>query len=1020
MDPVSGLALACNILDMIERGYKCAATIKKLHDSQTGLLKQHEMLVGETDTLSDIAGEIDTLSDIAGARQTDERNRQEMPVYLRCHPNPRQQVRDMTRLSESQILEVSDTLRVLSSSLNKAAQSNDSGQSSSVLEKLQELLCAATEATEASKISQVLDELYFPTMKERFSNVGEIAPRTFDWIFKDSGTFLDKQPGSKITFRDWLRSGTGIFHIEGKPGSGKSTLMKHICDHHETENFLREWAGEKRLITWRFFFWRPGTPEQKSLRGLTRGLLWGIIRRERQLAKLLFPRLWRPTEFPESPPSQFIDLSDEDVDKALGLLHLQQWASSPCRNVKLCVSSRQLPVFSHAFSPAQRLTIHLFTHEDIVALVDERLEQNGAFRELAKSEKYRCGQMVAQVISRAEGVFLWVCIVLNRLEDSLRNGDSITMLESIVKTAPTELDDLFSYILTSIPLHYRRQAFIMLALAMRLDDFLLSEELRDSDSRAGKPEYENSGWRLSLFSCSYLLEGLDDKSKSLEKVFNDEIATCTLAWMTLIDLSYREKKKLYGHANKEPYLIFDSQGDKYDPEKKDLCAPTVLINKRLHPGAQLDFYLPMLLFQIGRVPATDPELIMPLLQQIEQELLYHQFGIRTFNEIPEYQRHYYDMVSLYSSACVGGHNELICWDHENKSLSLTRGQDWMIANLLGSVIHRLPFYRGGTTVEFYLHRDTTIVEYFFRAGVSAATQVDLNPHDLPRIGSPALRSELGVKPLLPKPSHRSPEDSILLEGTAHRATLRDLFVVSLLIKPRYKFTERFHLCLYPFPPVFGEMLQIFMKYGATFSITMSLDDLYRRKEFDPDRDIELLPSDSESYDDDDDDEGNGNTWLMTGRPKYQIMRRIGLTRDGNWRKLITFDGVIELLISSGGSITLGEFLRFIGGPCLDVPVSPVDDAQPDGGLAAAPSSSPDESFAAAPLDVERKQQPQQQRRQQQQQQQQTKETLEKAETSGNEDLGSQATKQPGLFPWVTLETLSPRDPAPDVGCRDEK
>ena len=59
MEPVSALALACNILDLIERGYKCAATIKEVHDSDTGLLKKHEVLVGEIDTLSDIAGALE-------------------------------------------------------------------------------------------------------------------------------------------------------------------------------------------------------------------------------------------------------------------------------------------------------------------------------------------------------------------------------------------------------------------------------------------------------------------------------------------------------------------------------------------------------------------------------------------------------------------------------------------------------------------------------------------------------------------------------------------------------------------------------------------------------------------------------------------------------------------------------------------------------------------------------------------------------------------------------------------------
>lgn len=44
-------------------------------------------------------------------------------------------------------------------------------------------------------------------------------------------------------FLRWLSSGNGIFHISGKLGSGKSTLMKFLCDHERTTVELQKWAG---------------------------------------------------------------------------------------------------------------------------------------------------------------------------------------------------------------------------------------------------------------------------------------------------------------------------------------------------------------------------------------------------------------------------------------------------------------------------------------------------------------------------------------------------------------------------------------------------------------------------------------------------------------------------------------------------------------------------------------------------------------------------------------------------------
>jgi len=45
------------------------------------------------------------------------------------------------------------------------------------------------------------------------------------------------------SFLRWLSSGDGIFHIAGKLGSGKSTLMKFLCEHPCTIWQLQKWAG---------------------------------------------------------------------------------------------------------------------------------------------------------------------------------------------------------------------------------------------------------------------------------------------------------------------------------------------------------------------------------------------------------------------------------------------------------------------------------------------------------------------------------------------------------------------------------------------------------------------------------------------------------------------------------------------------------------------------------------------------------------------------------------------------------
>lgn len=45
---------------------------------------------------------------------------------------------------------------------------------------------------------------------------------------------------ARAKFTNWLSSGEGVFHISGKLGSGKSTLMKYLGDHPRTLANLRE------------------------------------------------------------------------------------------------------------------------------------------------------------------------------------------------------------------------------------------------------------------------------------------------------------------------------------------------------------------------------------------------------------------------------------------------------------------------------------------------------------------------------------------------------------------------------------------------------------------------------------------------------------------------------------------------------------------------------------------------------------------------------------------------------------
>ena len=99
-----------------------------------------------------------------------------------------------------------------------------------------------------------LDSLFFSEINSRQEQIPEAFKQTCRWIFD---TPTDKRrvgDGQLYNFHDWLRSGKGAYWISGKPGSGKSTLMKFIVNEERTMQILDAEKGNQDLLIISFFF----------------------------------------------------------------------------------------------------------------------------------------------------------------------------------------------------------------------------------------------------------------------------------------------------------------------------------------------------------------------------------------------------------------------------------------------------------------------------------------------------------------------------------------------------------------------------------------------------------------------------------------------------------------------------------------------------------------------------------------------------------------------------------------------
>jgi hypothetical protein len=124
------------------------------------------------------------------------------------------------------------------------------------------------------------------------SDISEgIAPahcRTLEWIFKD----LQKNNKPWDSFLEWLTDGSGVYWIEGKAASGKSTLMRYICNHPKTRECLERWSLPSQLVTASHFFWNSGNEAQRSHIGLISSLLYEILGKHKEFIPRLFPEEW--------------------------------------------------------------------------------------------------------------------------------------------------------------------------------------------------------------------------------------------------------------------------------------------------------------------------------------------------------------------------------------------------------------------------------------------------------------------------------------------------------------------------------------------------------------------------------------------------------------------------------------------------------------------------------------------------------------------------------------------------------
>lgn len=272
--------------------------------------------------------------------------------------------------------------------------------------------------------------------------------------------------------------------------------MKFLYRHDRTQAELQKWAGKvlvyyiieeqiftligsKSLVFANFFFWRHGLPHLRTIFGLCCSLLHDVLKKRPDLIADILPECWKQAKlapwhiqdeliiskdviksalqrllnneriFDSHRFCFFIDGLDEfepGIDSGLDYIDLVRtlrlWTVRANGNLKLCVSSREHPVFMTEYDQDPGFRLQYLTRLDMQNYVRDRLTD-------MKNPELR-DEFVHEIPDRSSGVFLWTYLVVTTIRNKLSHEASDAVLKEQLNSLPRGVQALFEHVLNNL------------------------------------------------------------------------------------------------------------------------------------------------------------------------------------------------------------------------------------------------------------------------------------------------------------------------------------------------------------------------------------------------------------------------------------------------------------------------------------------------------------------------------------------------------------------------------------------
>ena len=286
------------------------------------------------------------------------------------------------------------------------------------------------------RIIAFLQSLYFEEIFDWQNQIDDACPQIEDWILSQS----------YLKLAEWLAEGGEPIWIYGKPGCGKSTLMKYLATSQRVTGLLVNESGGSDLIATAsafsvaYFFNGGRMTLGKSLIGMLRSLIWQILRQQPAAfdPSFLLPGMqhryasqksWNASELFKvlrallqldyiRPVNIFIGALDKvedsgQEDPIAHLAHLlNELAAKMSRSFRLILSSRPLAAFMSAFALHRQINLSWCETGSLPSQLSELYDRMFSKRDISDDSEFM--RMFAAVIYAVRPLSMQeICVVVD-------------------------------------------------------------------------------------------------------------------------------------------------------------------------------------------------------------------------------------------------------------------------------------------------------------------------------------------------------------------------------------------------------------------------------------------------------------------------------------------------------------------------------------------------------------------------------------------------------------------------------